>query len=376
MLTKKNPQFRLLMVDRYILREVLGVFLGTFLFLLFALLMFQGLRLSDLFIVRGASALSLAKLTLYLTITFLPFALPLSFLLSVLIGFSRLSNDSELVALKAHGLSLRRLSLPIFGFALIVGACTLSLNNQLVPWSLINFKRTEYGIANSRLVSTIKEGMFTSGFFDLLIFADRVDKKQNRLHRVFIHDEREAGNPLTYLAQEAEIIPLKPKTEFGTAILLNLYEGSMHHNHIPSQSYEKIDFSTYQLILEVENPSPYVNPKPSMLSAAALQAEMEKADKKSDTFLKCQCELWRRYATAISPIILVLLAVGVGAYRSRTPRASALFIGLLIILLNWSLQVVGMEISLREWVTPALALQLPNLVSLMIGAYFFRQSSW
>lgn len=373
---KKIARLRPLKLDQYVLKEVLSIFLGTFLFLLFALLMFQGLRLSDFFIVHGVSAFSLAKLTLYLTITFLPFAVPLSFVLSVLIGFSRLSNDSELTALKAHGLSLSRISLPIFGFAMIIGIFTLSLNHQLVPWSQINFKRTESGIGRSHLVSTIKEGMFTPNFFDLLIFADHVDKKHKRLHRVFIHDDREPGNPLTYVAQEAEVVPLKAKTEFGTAVLLNLYQGSMHHNHIPTQSYEKIDFKTYQLFLEKEITSPYINPKPSMLNSSELQAEMNKTDPNTESYQKLRCEFWRRYASALSPIILTFIAIGLGAYRSRNPRASALLIGLLIILMNWTLQIIGTELGYRGWIAPAIAMQIPNLMSLILGLYFFRQSSW
>ena len=376
MRTRDFSTYRLLKLDRYLIREVLGAFLGSFIFILFILLMFQVLRLADFFIVNGASTLSLAKVTLYLSISFLPFAIPLALVLSILISFSRISNDSELVALKSLGLSLSRISLPTLILALILGGFNLILNNQIVPWSATQFKVVEQSIASTRVSSRIKEGTFTTSFFNLLIFAERTDQKKTRLYHVFIRDEREASNPLTYIAQEAEIIPIRSQAELGTTVLMNLYNGSMHHHDLQTQNYEKMDFETYQIMLEIEGRSPDVGKKPSMMYLSSLKDEIEKAPADSGSRKVLQCEVWRRYASVLTPIILVIFAIGLSAFQYRNARAGALLLGFIIILMNWILQVFALEVGHRGVLHPAFAMQIPNLISLIMGFFFFKRANW
>src|SRR4051794_4150936 len=95
-------------IDRYVLTEVMGPFLGGNIFFVFILLMFQALRLADFFIVHGIPAATLGQMTLLMSLSFIPTTLPAAFLIAVLVGFGRLSADSELVAMKANGLSILR----------------------------------------------------------------------------------------------------------------------------------------------------------------------------------------------------------------------------------------------------------------------------
>ena len=90
-------------IDLYVVTEVIGPFFGWLVFFIFIFLMFQALRLAEFFIVHGVSAWTLGKMTMLLSLSFLPVALPVSFLIAVLTAFGRLSSDSELVAMKANG---------------------------------------------------------------------------------------------------------------------------------------------------------------------------------------------------------------------------------------------------------------------------------
>src|SRR5689334_14063385 len=118
MLTKPGssfwPYWRPLKFDQYIFVEIMGTFIGSTIFTLFVLLMFQMLRLAEILIVHGASGFVLSKMIGFMLLTFLPKALPLAFLISVLTTFGRLSTDSELIALKASGISSLRQAVPAF----------------------------------------------------------------------------------------------------------------------------------------------------------------------------------------------------------------------------------------------------------------------
>ena len=183
--------FRFLEIDRYIIAEILPPFVGGMLFFTFILLMFQALRLTDLLIVHGAPFFTLLKIVFFMSISFFPKSLPISFLISILVGFGRLSADGELVALKACGVSLFRMSVSVVILAIVVAAISIGLNFEWVPSGELALKQTVLKVSNTKAVSAIKEGAFTSGFFDLLIFADKVESKTNKLKKVFIYDERE-----------------------------------------------------------------------------------------------------------------------------------------------------------------------------------------
>src|SRR4051794_32623456 len=102
--TKRFSYLKPLKFDLYILEEIVSTFLRACVFIIFILLMFQALRLAEFFIVHGASASMLGKMTFFLSVSFLPTALPLSFLIAVLVAFGRMSADSEIIAMKANGI--------------------------------------------------------------------------------------------------------------------------------------------------------------------------------------------------------------------------------------------------------------------------------
>jgi len=362
--------------DFYVLSEVLGAFVGSSVFILFILLMFQVLRLAEFFIVHGASLATIGKMTFFMSVSFLPAVLPLSFLIALLIAFGRLSTDSELIAMKANGISIWRLTVPLLFVSIIVVALSLALNIEWVPNSMVAFRKLHVKMGNTKIVSAIKEGTFNAGFFDLLLFADKVDTQNNHLHRVFIFDEREPNNPLTYVSKEAEIVPVKTNSDIGAAIMLRLYEGSMHHNNATTQTYEKMDFESYHLYLKISEGADPTYIGPSLRIQRELIENIKKTSPESQDGREFRGEYWRRYATALSPLIFVFLGIGFGTSRNRTAKAGAVLTGLGVLIVYWVLQTAGSAILLQGTLPAWAAMQLPN-VAMVVGAIFgYRRAAW
>ncbi len=375
--TNRLWKLRPLKLDLYILSEVVGAFIGACVFILFLLLMFQILRIGEFLINHGVSAAVLAKMSGLLLLSFLPNAIPLSFLTGVLLAFSRLSADSELIALKASGLSLGRISASLFVLAGIVGSLLLQLTNHWVPWSVTAYKGLEEKVRNTKVSSIIKEGAFTTGFFDMLIYAEKVDQKQNRLQKVFIFDEREPNSPMTYVSKEAEILPIHTGTSLGSSIILKLSNGSMHHSNLEQHTYEKIDFQDYQLYLKInEGLEQTTGLSPQMIPQAELLKMIQQSPPDSPGWREHQAEYWRRNALALSPFIFVFLGVGFGTFRQRSARVSGILIGLLVAILYWTLQVWGTSAILKGSVSPFLGMQSANFLLLILGLFHFKRASW
>jgi lipopolysaccharide export system permease protein len=363
-------------VDRYVLTEVAGPFLGGLIFFLLLFLMFQALRLAEFFIVHGVGGGTLMKLTLLLGLSFVPTALPVAFLISVLVAFGRLSSDHELVALKASGVSVPRLALPLLAFAMSVVGLSVALNVSWCPWGERAFKSLLIKVSNTKVVTSIKEGTFTSGFFDLLIFADKVDVKTNTMKHVFIFDEREPKNPLTVVAQTGEIVPVKASSELGAAIMLRLHDGSIHRNDPETTTYQKIGFGEYRLYLKIDEGSSDATIKPHMIPQQELLHRIADTNPHSYEGLEMRGEYWRRYAVAITPLIFVFLGIGWGTVRTRAVRAGAVLVALVTLLTYWSIQSWATVQMLGDKIQPFWAMQLPNILLLAAAIFGFRRALW
>jgi lipopolysaccharide export system permease protein len=365
-----------LRIDRYVLGEIVGPFLGGNIFFIFIFLMFQALKLAEFFIVHGVSAFTLGKMTMLMALSFIPSTLPAAFLISVLVGFGRLSSDSELVAMKSNGLSLPRLSLSVVGLSLVVVLVSVFLNMEWVPWGARQFKQTLIKVSNTKVVSSIQEGTFTSCFFDLLIFAEKVDTKTSQLSRVFIYDEREPKNPLAVVARTGEILSVRTDSDLGAAAVLKLNDGSIHRNDATENTYQKIKFGEYRLFLKVDEGTGDNVTKPHQLTYHELLEKIRTSDPASPQHREWNAEYWRRYSVAITPLIMTFLGIGFGTVRTRAVRAGAVLIALITMAGYWLLQTAGSVLVGKDWISPFLAMQLPNVVMLIVAVYVFRKSTW
>ncbi|MGK5082676.1 LPS export ABC transporter permease LptF [Bdellovibrionota bacterium FG-1] len=363
-------------IDRYVLTEVAAPFLGGTIFFIFVFMMFQALRLADFFIIHGVSLPLLGKMAGLMALSFIPNALPVAFLIAVLIGFGRLSADSELVAMKASGFSLYRLAGPPLFLAILVSMGSIALNQEWVPWGERAFKDTLIRVSNTKVVSSIKQGTFNSGFFDLLIFADKVDAKSNRLERVFIFDEREPKNPLTVVAQWGEIVQVKTESDLANAVMLKLYDGSIHQNNQKESTYQKIDFGEYNLYLKIDEGAGNTSMKPHMYSHAELLKWISNTKLENFDGRESRGEYWRRYAAALAPLLFVFLGIGFGTVRTRAVRAGAALTAFTVFVCYWGSQTVASVWMQRGWLPPWFAMEIPNLLMLAGAVVSFRRAAW
>lgn len=361
---------------RYIFSEVLAPFFGGFVFFMFVILMFQIVRLADYFINHGASVGVLAKLIVYISAAFLPVVLPVSFLVAILVGFGRLSADSEVVAFKASGQSLFQMYVPVAVLSILVAGFIFYLTNFFIPWGNYQFKRTLIRIGSTKAVANIHEGTFTEGFFDLLVYADKVDNDQNKLMGVFIYDERDPKNPNTIMAKDGELIPLKSDNEFSTSTILRLNNGAIHRSNLSRDAYEKIDFNEYKTLLKVEEGATADIGYPKTLETPRLRARIRELENEPDKAMEFRIEYAKRWALSLTPLIFGLLGIGLGIVKNRSAKSYAIFVAFGVVIVYWTLHVIGQTLSEKHIMAPMLSMQLSNLAAIPAAIWSFRKSSW
>src|SRR5271170_1920410 len=140
-------------LTRYILRQCFGVMIFVTAALSAAVWLAQSLRLIDLIVNRGLSVDVFLYLAMLILPRFLDIVLPIGVFIAVLFTFNRLTTESELVVMRAAGLSPMALTRPVLALAAIAFAMLMSLSLYVLPVTNQDFKDLQFEIRN-RFVSS------------------------------------------------------------------------------------------------------------------------------------------------------------------------------------------------------------------------------
>src|SRR5579862_3522466 len=149
-------------LDRYILRQSFSVMLLVTGALTAAVWLAQSLRLVDLIINRGLSAEVFLYLALLILPRFLDIVLPIGGFIAVLFVFNRMIAESELVVMRAAGLSPMELAKPILMLSGAAFLFLMLLSAWLLPAANREFKDLQFEIRNRFVSSLLQEGAFTT----------------------------------------------------------------------------------------------------------------------------------------------------------------------------------------------------------------------
>ncbi len=211
-------------IHRYIFREVLTPFLLGLSVFTFILLIARLLKLIELVVNRGLPPTQILRLLAFLMPAFLELTVPMAMLLAILIAFGRLSADAEMVAMRSSGLSIYQLVPPVILFVLMTACITAGLSMYARPWANHNLKLELWDIARTRASAGLKPQVFNDEFPGLVIYAEHIDSRTDRLIHVLISDERDPNQHNTVFASEGFMI----SDNDTQTVILRLLNGTIH----------------------------------------------------------------------------------------------------------------------------------------------------
>ncbi|QYU67609.1 LptF/LptG family permease [Leptolyngbya sp. 15MV] len=191
-------------LDRYILRQLALGLLAVTTGLAALVWLTQSLRFIELVLDRGLSIVVFLELTSLMLPGFVAVILPITTFVVVLFIHVRMNTDREIVVMRAAGLSQTRLARPAVLLALVAVGVGYALNLWLVPLSHGAFRMWQFEIRNQMAAILLQEGVFSSVGNDLTVYA-RVRERDGRLRGILVHDERDAAQPITIIAEEGRI---------------------------------------------------------------------------------------------------------------------------------------------------------------------------
>src|SRR4030042_132139 len=362
-------------INSYILKEIAVLFCTILLVLTFVLLMGRILQVVDLMINKGIAFADIARLMILLIPSFLVFTIPISLLMAILIGLGRRSGDNDIPVLKMSGVSLYQLSLPVACAALAAFVMTPPTSLFLVPFGNLASRNLLYDMAKQKASIGIREKVFIDDFQGILLYAEKISAQGDFLEGVLISDNRITREPSTIIARRAYLIS-NPDT---MVVTLRLEDGSMHTVDAGLKNYRKMDFSFYDVRLDLAaslSEKREVDAKSGAeMTVAELISKLRSLGIKDEALREMAIELNKKLTIPLSCLVFALIGVPIGIRAHRSVRSRGFAIGLALVLAYYLLRLGGEALVETGRLSPVIGTWTPNVVFAVAGIISFYMAA-
>jgi lipopolysaccharide export system permease protein len=382
--------------QRYLASHFIGPFFMSTTFFVAFLLTFQLFRIVRIITSKDVDMTHVAELIGHIAISFLPLAIPLSVLFATIYTMNKLSEDSEIVAMRSFGMTKLELFTPLLILGLLISSSIFVLNRTIIPYSKTQFKNTIIKLTSKGASADIKSGQFFTEIPGVVLFAETVDEQGTKMKEVFLRLSKK-GDEKVIFAKRGALIKQTVGELLSPTLRLHLTDGNIIKTFEGGKKIEKILFKEYDFPITAGGYLPGFVTKDSMRTNAELKEVISKKEKRLEELKgkdklnaqeghekreilshlpKSQLEYWTRLNTPLQVIIFVLLgfSIGIKKGRGRTRHSGAL--GLIILTGYYALFFAGVSMARKGSLPPQFAVFLPSCFATFIGGYFFKKIDW
>ena len=349
-----------LIVQRYVIREVYHTLLGVTLLLLLIFLSGTLVRiLSDA--ADGQYPVG-AIFTLFglKSVSNLMLVLPLSFFLAVLLALGRLYKDSEMAAMAACGIGPRTLFLSVAKLALSMGILVAIIALYLAPQSEEQGHRILDRAEAASEIEGISAGRFNRSGSDHLIYVESISEDRQHLSNVFA--QTRVGNQLYLVSAKGAHQWIDPAS--GQRYLV-LEDGYRYEGRPGDADFRIVHFAEHGLLLAEREVVPSQRRRNAIPSLTLM-----KSSSPGDI-----AEFQWRVSTAISVVLLGLLAVPLAKASPRQGRYGRVFYGIMVYVIYNNLLTAARSSVAKGATDPSVGMWWVHLLVLaLIAALMWNQS--
>ena len=168
----------------------------------------QSLRFLDLVINKNLPFSTFLTLVVLVQPMMMSVLLPIAVFAAVMFTYNKLTMDSELVILRASGLSPTALARPAIVLGLAVMALCYFLTLYLMPLAYREFKDLQFALRYERSDILLQEGVFNTVSENLTVYV-RERKPDGKLLGILVHDSRNPGRPVTLMSESGVLVQTK-----------------------------------------------------------------------------------------------------------------------------------------------------------------------
>ena len=357
------------LTDRYVLKEVLAPTLVAFAIYTGFMLIRGLVQFGDLLLQSRAPLRDTGLVIAFSTPHIVVLTLPISFLLGILVGVGRLSQDSELIALRAAGVDLFSLYRPIGVLAVLFTVLTGIVMTSVVPRT----NRILYGmklqLSTFAIAQRIQPGVFSPEFAGRRIYVERASADRKSLEGLIVADNSnpEEGERLTLARRGA--LELE---EAEGRLWLRLEDAVTHHTEADTRGYDRASYRTQRILLDDTNPRErFAKTRPDkQLREMTIPELVQRARTATDKALSrlSWVEVHKKFSFPAACLVFGLVGLPLGVVNKRGGRAAGFAVSTAIVLGYYILYASGESRAVKGSWSPVVAMWLPNALLVLLGA--------
>jgi LPS export ABC transporter permease LptG/LPS export ABC transporter permease LptF len=356
-------------LTRYISGEILSHALIGGVIFTFILFMKELPHILEMVVRNSSTFTSVFEIVLFMLPNFFMITIPMAVLVGILLGLSRLAADSEIIAMRASGMGIGYF-VRVACIVAILGTL-LGLFNSLYVAPRANQAILEMNKALAMQASyEIQPRVFDEDFHNFVLYVQDVRSGTGAANwrQVFMADTTDPTAPQITTAASAAVA-----NDSGSELLMRLRDGSRHETVAGQpQQYNISTFDVSDMPLAAGQQSEghlgRLDTAIYALPMNELRAQTHGHDGK-----KYQIELQKRFAYPAACLVLMLVAVPLGVTSRRGGKSSAWVATLALVVIYYSLSLIGIALGRQNWISAIFAVWMANLLFAAFGILLLWQ---
>jgi len=353
-------------LDRYIVREMVAPSALGLLVFTFVLLVDQIPRLLAILVARSADLYTIGRVFLNLLPSIFAVTIPMAFLLGVLLAFGRMASDSEIVALRAVGVSPLRLLVPVLFLSITTGLVTFYINAVALPASNQSYREVVFSLVVSKARNFVKPRTFSDDLLEgrMMLYVSDIASDTGMWKDLLIQDLRKRGEQNVFLAREGRLVVNREQKH----VRLELGQGSQHTFYPATpEEYRTSTFSHMGFDLSSAEFFPKLPLSKGDREMTLPELSTRIADIKSkgggrNEWGRFAVEWHKKFAIPTACIVFGLLGLALSLGSKKEARSSAFALSIAVIFIYYILIRLGEQAGDTGVLTPFVAMWAANIV--------------
>ena len=312
------------------------------------------------------------------------YALPLGMLTGVLLVLGRLSAQREITAMRCAGLSLARISAPVFFLAILAVAFAVIINFYYAPTARGQYREILSQAIRHNPLDFVVEKTFIRNFPGYILYIG--DREGEELSEIWVWELDDERRVTKLLRAQSGSFTFDSDAE---ALILRLVRGSSEfrgrdpENALDNRPPLEFEEAAVRLPLEELLGRRTVSRRLSLMTFGEITGERQRilaamaeegAARDMAALIRVQMSIHERFAMSWSIISLTMIAIPLGITIQRKETSANLVVALLLALFFYFLIIVISWFERKPEVRPDLLMWGPNILFQMLGIWLFIRS--
>lgn len=367
----KKYILNLTLVDRYIVNELTGpFFFGLSAFTLLYVSCGLFFQMAKLITEADASVGVAMKFLINSLPQILIYTLPMSILLASLLAFGRLSSDCEIIAFRAHGISLYRLIIPVLLMAFGLTVLSLLFNEFIVPNSSYEARKIVVDVLARQKLQEMSSNLViretSEDGIERIIYAKKYSLKEGIMEDVVVNE---------YMGKQPVRVTYADKAlwEYNSWSLIGgktySYDTDGKVNSLIS--FKRTTMSVKKSPMDISNTQKF----PEEMSSREIKERIDRDRKMNLDYHWLEVQYHAKFSAPFACVVFAMIGVPFGLRPHRSSSSVGFGVSLVIIFFYYIMMVTFATIGNFNVLPPFIACWMPNIIFGSVGFYLIKKAA-